>query len=90
MKNFSIDEKSVSIAPHFKSDQMSLKSRYLTVKMLSNYLHISTSNIYKKIAENSIPHLKIDKRVIFDIEQIDQWLVNGCNTEDEFPTLRSA
>ncbi len=64
--------------------------RYLTVKMLAEYLHISTSNIYKRITDNSIPHIKMDKRVLFDREQIDQWMSNGCQCQSEFPTLKSA
>ncbi len=69
---------------------MIIQSRYLTVKMLSEYLHISTSNIYKKISDNSIPHIKVDKRVLFDKEQVDQWMLSGCQYEFEFPILKSA
>jgi excisionase family DNA binding protein len=64
--------------------------RYLTVKMLAQYLHISTSNIYKRITDNSIPHIKMDKRVLFDREQIDWWMTNGCQFKSEFPTLKTA
>jgi excisionase family DNA binding protein len=64
--------------------------RYLTVKMLAEYLHISTSNIYKRITENSIPHIKMEKRVLFDREQIDKWMSSGCQSQSEFPTLKSA
>jgi excisionase family DNA binding protein len=64
--------------------------KYLTVKMLAEYLHISTSNIYKRITDNSIPHIKMDKRVLFDRDQIDQWMLSGCQYEFEFPTLKSA
>jgi excisionase family DNA binding protein len=66
------------------------EQRYLTVTMLSEYLHISTSNIYKRITANSIPHIKMDKRVLFDREQIDWWMSNGCQFQSEFPTLRTA
>jgi excisionase family DNA binding protein len=69
---------------------MIIQSRYLTVKMLAEYLHISASNIYKKISDNSIPHIKMDKRVLFDRDQIDQWMSSGCQCQFEFPTLKSA
>ena len=69
---------------------MIIEPRYLTVKMLAEYLHISTSNIYKKITENSIPFIRMEKRVLFDRHQIDQWMLSGCQYESEFPTLKSA
>lgn len=69
---------------------MIIQSRYLTVKMLAEYLHISTSKIYKKITDNSIPHIKMEKRVLFDREQIDQWMSCGCQSKHEFPNLKSA
>lgn len=90
MKNFCISKKSVSIAPDFELNQESSKNRYLTVKLLSSYLHISTSYIYKKISDNSIPHIKIDKRIIFDRELIDLWLSNNCQPYEDFPSIKSA
>lgn len=69
---------------------MVIESRYLTVKMLAEYLHISTSNIYKRITDNSIPFIRMEKRVLFDRNQIDQWMLSGCLNESEFPTLKSA
>lgn len=67
---------------------MVIEQRYFTVKMLAEYLHISTSNIYKRITDNSIPHIKMDKRVLFDKEQIDQWMSNGCQFQSEFPKFK--
>ena len=40
--------------------------------------------------DNSIPHIKMDKRVLFDREQIDWWMSNGCQFQSEFPTLKTA
>jgi excisionase family DNA binding protein len=91
MKNFIIKENGSNVAPIFLKPKQSITMlKYLTVKMLSEYLHISTSNIYKRITDNSIPHIKMEKRVLFDREQIDQWMSSGCQSQSEFPTLKSA
>ncbi len=65
-------------------------SRYMNVKQLSEYLQISTSNIYKRTTNGSIPVIKMNKRVIFDREEIDKWMSNGCNNNFEFPELKIA
>ncbi len=91
MKNFIIKKNGSNLAPIFlKPKPLTIMSRYLTVKMLSEYLHISTSNIYKRITTNTIPHIKMEKRVLFDREQIDHWMLSGCQCQSEFPTLKSA
>lgn len=64
--------------------------RYMNVKQLSEYLQISTSNIYKRTTNGSIPVIKMNKRVIFDKEEIDKWMSSGCISNLEFPTLKVA
>ena len=64
--------------------------RYMNVKQLSEYLQISTSNIYKRTTNGSIPVIKMNKRVIFDKEEIDKWMSSGCISNLEFPKLKVA
>lgn len=64
--------------------------RYMNVKQLSEYLQISTSNIYKRTTNGSIPVIKMNKRVIFDREEIDRWMSNGCESYFEVPELKVA
>lgn len=66
------------------------ENKYMNVQQLSEYLKISKSNIYKRTTNGTIPLIKMNKRVIFDKEEIDKWMSNGCNTTMEFPILKVA
>ena len=61
--------------------------KYLTVRMLGEYIHLSKSTIYKRVSENTIPHIKLGTRTLFEIEQIDQWVCNGGSIGDDLPSL---
>jgi len=63
-------------------------NKYLTVPMLSEYLKISKSYIYKKIHKNSIPYHKIGKSIRFNRDEIDQWVSNGCIISSKLPKLQ--
>lgn len=69
---------------------MNVSNRYMNVKQLSEYLKISKSNIYKRTTNGSIPVIKMNKRVIFDREEIDRWMSNGCDSYFEVPELKVA
>lgn len=73
-----------------KTENNKLTGRFMNVKQLSEYLKISTSNIYKRTANGSIPFIKMNKRVIFDREEIDKWMSSGCDSNLEIPTLKVA
>ena len=62
-------------------------TKYLTVWMLGEYLHISKSYIYKKVSEKSIPFQKIGKSTRFDREEIDRWIENGCRMDYDIPKI---
>ena len=64
--------------------------RYMNVNQLSEYLKISKSNIYKRTTNGTIPVIKMNKRVIFDREEIDRWMSNGCDSYFEVPELKAA
>jgi hypothetical protein len=65
-------------------------NRYMNVNQLAEYLKISKSNIYKRTTNGTIPVIKMNKRVIFDREEIDRWMSNGCESYFEFPHLNVA
>lgn len=49
------------------------------VKGLHEYLAqtgvgLSKSFIYRLVQENRIPHIKVGTKIIFDIDQIEEWL----------------
>lgn len=69
---------------------INIPNRYMNVDQLSEYLKISKSNIYKRTTNGSIPVIKMNKRVIFDREEIDRWMSNGCESYYEIPQLKVA
>ena len=69
---------------------INIPNRYMNVDQLSEYLKISKSNIYKRTTNGSIPVIKMNKRVIFDREEIDRWMSNGCESYFEIPQLKVA
>lgn len=60
---------------------------YMDVKMVSEYIHVSTSLIYRMVSLDQIPYIKIGARTIFDRTQIDQWLHNHCMMVEELPQI---
>jgi len=65
---------------------------YMDVKMVSDYLHVSKSTIYKWVEGNYIPHKKLIKRVLFVKNNIDQWIeAEGRITADlpDIPKFKS-
>lgn len=62
-------------------------NKYMDVKMVSEYIHVSTSLIYRMVSLNQIPFIKIGSRTIFDRAHIDQWLHNHCMMVEELPQI---
>ena len=53
-----------------------MKKQFLDIDGVSDYLSISKSNIYKKVANKEIPHHKVGKRTLFDVDEINLWVKN--------------
>ena len=59
-----------------------MKKQFYDINGISEYLSISKSNIYKKVALKEIPHHKVGKRTLFDIDEINMWVKSdGTLTE---------
>lgn len=63
------------------------ENKFLDVPSLVNYIHLSKSTIYKMVSNQTIPHIKIGTRTLFDREQIDRWVINGGKMGEELPSL---
>ncbi len=50
---------------------MKITKRYLSVKQVSEYTSLSVKTVYQWVAERKIPHIKIGRRILFDISEID-------------------
>ena len=59
----------------------------MDVKMVSEYIHVSRSLVYKMVSLGQIPYIKVGSRTIFDRVQIDQWLHNHCMMVEELPQI---
>jgi len=60
---------------------------YMDVLMVSSYLHVAKSTVYKWVGENYIPHRKLGNRVLFIKEHLDRWILNGSEIVEELPTV---
>lgn len=69
-----------------KSVKMEEK-KFLDVQGLTDYIHISESYVYKIVSKNSIPHIKLGTRTLFERNQIDAWVINGGVMKEELPAL---
>jgi excisionase family DNA binding protein len=61
--------------------------RYMDIKGLGEYIHLSKSTIYTMVNNKEIPFVKVRARLLFDTIVIDEWLKNGCRMNDELPKL---
>jgi len=64
-----------------------IENRFFDVRNLCEYIYLSKSTVYKMVSNNSIPHIKIGSRTLFDKVQIDKWILSGGIIEDELPHL---
>lgn len=74
--------------PELKIDE----TTYMNVQLVSRYLHVAESTIYRWVGMNYIPHAKLGNRTIFTKEQIDNWVKqnNVCPVQlPELPTFRN-
>lgn len=63
------------------------EKRFLNVKDLCDYINVSESYVYKKVMKNSIPHIKLGTRTLFERNQINNWVINGGTVVDNLPSL---
>ena len=63
-------------------------TRFLDVQGVSEYTTLSKSTIYKRVMNSTIPFKKIGKKVVFDIQQIDVWMLNGGQMVDDIPNFK--
>lgn len=50
---------------------------YLDINSLVEYLPLTKSTIYTMVNKGKIPYKKIGSKLIFDRDEIDQWVDNG-------------
>ncbi len=55
----------------------------MTVQEVAEYLRVSYSKVRKLCALNSIPHLRLGKRIVMHKHKIDQWVESNTTGEVE-------
>jgi excisionase family DNA binding protein len=63
------------------------ENKFLDVKELTVYIHMSESYVYKMVSKQLIPHIKLGTRTLFERNQIDAWVINGGVVKEELPAL---
>ena len=54
-----------------------MQKRYYTAQEIADYLSFSIGAIRKYIRNGTIPFVRINGGIRFDIEQIDRWIAKG-------------
>ncbi|WP_350029950.1 helix-turn-helix domain-containing protein [Chryseobacterium sp.] len=63
----------------------------MDINSLTNYIPLTKSTIYSMVSRNQIPYRKIGKKLIFNKEDINNWIDKGGrkNTiEENLPTFK--
>ncbi len=69
-----LDLQTLRVKQLIKIKKGNMKKQFLDVEGISEYLTMSKSCIYKKVAAKEIPHHKIGARTLFDIDEINMWV----------------
>ena len=51
-----------------------MNDRLLTVRELAEYLRVNPFTVYRWIAKNRIPHLRVGRTLRFRLEDIDEFM----------------
>jgi len=46
----------------------------LTLKETAIFMNLSVHFLYKLIAQKSIPHVRIGRKILFDTEKLERWI----------------
>ncbi len=69
-------------------DAIEVAPKILTTQSVAEYLNLSTSCIYKLTSSREIPHSKRGKRLYFDKNVIDKWVMeNKCTTKKDIQDM---
>jgi excisionase family DNA binding protein len=63
------------------------KVYYMNIAMVSEYLHVAKSTIYKWAESGFIPHNKLGKHLLFIKNQVDEWVLNNGEVVKDLPEV---
>jgi len=60
-----------------------MNKRLLNIGETAKYLNVSVNTIYSWVCQRRIPFVKLGRRLLFDIEDLDRWIESQkINSED--------
>lgn len=63
-----------------------MEKRFLNVKQCADYLNISIHFVYKLVEEKKMPHTRIGRKIIFDIQKLEHFISeNSFEVVDDWP-----
>lgn len=68
-----------------------MKSQYYNIKEVADYLRLTTRTVYDYTSKRTIPHYKVNGKLLFKIEEISSWVnnfkVDICNKDHHMKFL---
>jgi excisionase family DNA binding protein len=62
------------------------KKRYVNINEVSEYMSLPVKSLYELASQGRIPSIKLGKRVLFDLQDIDKMMESKkrtCNKDEE-------
>jgi len=66
----------IEIAELISQTGLKSKKKILNFEQACNFLDCSPSYLYKKTSFSEVPHFKKGKKLFFDEDELEQWLLN--------------
>ncbi len=66
-----------------------MEKRLIGVEEVRVYLGIPKGSIYNLVSQRRIPFVKIGRRTLFDLQEINRWIVENARKEEDFEKDRS-
>ncbi len=66
-----------------------MEKRLIGVEEAKVYLGIPKGTIYNLVSQRRIPFVKIGRRTLFDLQEINRWIVENARKEEDFEKDRS-
>lgn len=64
-----------------------MEKRLIGVKEIEVYLGIPKGTIYNLVSQRRIPFVKIGRRTLFDLSEINRWITENTEKERDFGSL---
>ncbi len=73
----------MKIEKESNSKHEAITERYVGIKAVSRYTSLAESTLYEWSAQGKVPSIKIGRRVLFDLHDIDQIMASLKRTNNQ-------